>query len=189
MQTTKNYQKYTSKNPLKKLLINNFLDRVEAVVIPLKPKSILDAGCGEGFALERLKEKKIGKTLLGIDSSNRALKTGRLIHPDIFFKKGDIYQLDFADNNFDLVICLEVLEHLPYPKKALDEILRVSKRYCLISVPHEPFFGIVSSSGRSEHLNHWSVKSITSFLGEKMKILNILKPFPWLLILGEKPIR
>lgn len=196
MKTTSNYQKHISKNPLQRFLIENFYQTLLQIISDLKPKTILDAGCGEGFTLARLKNNRIGERLEGIEYSLEAISLGKKMYPSISIKQGDIYALPYNDNSFDLVICSEVLEHLEHPEKALTEVIRVSKKYCLLSVPNEPFFMIsnflrgknLSRWGNDiEHINHWSKTSFEKFVKEKgLKLIVTKTPYPWILVLGEK---
>lgn len=99
-------------------------------LIPADVRTILDVGCGNGAFLNSLPDKY---QTIGLDSSREALKHVRTkaIH-------GDIASLPFESASFDLVTCLEVLEHLPLTifERALSEIERVSRKYILISVPN-----------------------------------------------------
>ena len=151
---TSNYRKHTSKNPLQKLLINNFFNSLLAAIKDLKVDSVLDAGCGEGFTLNKLYENKIGKRLEGVDFLKTAVELGKKTHPHLKLRQGTIYHLPFEDNSFDLVICTEVLEHLENPKKGLSELIRVSKKYLLLSVPNEPFF-MMANFLRGKNLSRW----------------------------------
>ncbi len=71
-----NYIKHTSKNPLQKFLINNFYSSLTALAKSLSPKTILDAGCGEGFTMDRLSKNKIGDKIEGVEYSKDALSLG-----------------------------------------------------------------------------------------------------------------
>ncbi|MEK9169958.1 MAG: class I SAM-dependent methyltransferase [Patescibacteria group bacterium] len=196
MKTTSNYQKHISKNPLQRFLIENFYQTLLQIISDLKPKTILDAGCGEGFTLARLKNNRIGERLEGIEYSLEAISLGKKMYPSISIKQGDIYALPYNDNSFDLVICSEVLEHLEHPEKALTEVIRVSKKYCLLSVPNEPFFMIsnflrgknLSRWGNDiEHINHWSKTSFEKFVKESGLNIRVTKiPFPWIVTSAEK---
>ena len=99
-------------------------------LIPSDVRTILDIGCGNGAFLNALPAKY---QAVGLDSSEEALKHVRTkaVH-------GDIAALPFDPESFDLVTCLEVLEHLPYKiySKALSELERVSRKYIIISVPN-----------------------------------------------------
>ncbi|RJQ38221.1 class I SAM-dependent methyltransferase [Candidatus Microgenomates bacterium] len=193
---TTNFSKHKSKNPIQKLLINNFYHNLIKLMETIKPESILDAGCGEGFTLNKLFEHKIGKKLEGIDGSEIAVSIGKKMFPNLTLKKGDIYKLPFNENSFDLVICTEVLEHLENPEKALNEIIRVSKKNIIVSVPNEPFFRLsnflrgknLKRFGNDPgHINNWGIFSFKKLIrGQNLKIKKIELPFPWIMLLLEK---
>lgn len=196
MDTTDNFKKHTSKNPVQRFLLDNFLNTLVKTVKPLQVSSVLDVGCGEGFTLDRLYREKIGKNLEGIEYLDTAIKIGKKIHPHITLTKGDIYTLPYKDNSFDLVLCTEVLEHLADPKKALKELVRVSKKYLLLSVPNEPIF-MASNFLRGknwsrwgndiEHINHWTFWGFEKFAGrEKLKVVHRSYPFPWTMLFVKK---
>ena len=95
-----------------------------------------------------------------------------------------------------MVICTEVLEHLEFPEKAVEELKRVSRKYIVFSVPNEPFFilanllrgrYIKNFGNHPEHINHWTFLGFEKFL--KKQGLTILKrkhPFAWTLLLVKK---
>lgn len=99
-------------------------------LIPEDVNTILDVGCGNEAFLAALPDKY---DTVGLDSCKEALRhvKGKAIY-------GDASNLPFEPSCFDLVTCLEVLEHLPHMvfKKAVGEIQRVSRKYILISVPN-----------------------------------------------------
>jgi len=101
-------------------------------LLPQDVTSILDAGCGDGRITNRLIPQY--SKVVGLESSREALrnvKTEKLL--------GSVDSLPFPDKSFDLVLCCEVLEHLPfevYPR-ARSELQRVADKYILVSVPYE----------------------------------------------------
>ena len=191
-----NYVKHTSKNPLQKFLIENFYRTLIAMARPLSPKTVLDAGCGEGFSLNKLMLNKIGIKIEGVEQSKEAIALGKKLFSKANIKQGSVYELPYKDGSFDLVVCTEVLEHLEDPQKALSEIIRVSKKNIILSVPNEPYFMLsnflrgknLSRLGNDPcHINHWTIKTFQNFLKENSVKIKILKfPFPWILVLGEK---
>ena len=193
---TANYKKHFSSNPLQRLLLNNFYNQLTELTKELKIKTVLDAGCAEGFGLKILSNHKTVKNLEGLDQSADAIKLGKRLHTFIKFTKGDIYKMPYKDRQFDLVICLEVLEHLKNPEKALKEIIRVAKKYCLLSVPHEPWFRLANLlrgknlscwGNDAGHIQHWSKKAFTNLLTKAgLKPLKSSSPFPWTMVLTEK---
>ncbi len=199
MAETTNYKKHANTNPIQKALIGNFYKEFFKMVKPLRAVSILDVGCGEGFTLKKLEEKKIGKKAEGIDYSNDAIKIGKKIYPELTLSKGDVYDLKYPDNSFDLVICTEVLEHLEDPAKAVAEMRRVTSKYIIFSVPNEPFFIMAnflrgkylkSLGNHPEHINHWTSWGFESFLKKNgLTVVKSKHPFAWSLVLSKKQPR
>lgn len=194
--TPTNFVKHTSKNPIQKFLIKKFYNSLFSLITPLKPASILDAGCGEGFTMDKLTKFGVGKQIEGVEYSKGAISLGKKLFPNLTFREGSAYNLPYRDNTFDLVVCTEVLEHLDNPTKVLREVMRVSKKHILISVPNEPFFMLgnfirgknLSRLGNDPgHINHWTIISFLDFLKKNgLKIRTIRVPFPWTLVLGGK---
>src|SRR3990167_9458135 len=191
-----NYQKHTTKNPIGKLFLNNFLNTVVKTIRPLNIDSVLDVGCGEGFTLARLQKEKIGKEFEGIEYDEGAIELGKKLYPRLNIQKGDIYKLPHKSNSVDLVICTEVLEHLENPKKAYRELIRVSKKYVLLSVPNEPFFtiqriarfqNILHLGAHPEHIQHWTIPAFTKFVKIKgVRIVTRKFPIPWTMVVLKK---
>jgi 2-polyprenyl-3-methyl-5-hydroxy-6-metoxy-1,4-benzoquinol methylase len=191
-----NLVKHTSKNPLQKLLINNFYSILLSEIKELEIESILDAGCGEGFTMDKLEKNGIGKQIEGVEYSKEAISYGKKLFPNLVIKQASIYDLPYKDNSFDIVLCTEVLEHLEEPIKALKEISRVSKKYLILSVPNEPFFRLsnflrgknLRRLGNDEgHINHWNVWSLKKLLTQnKIYVEKTSLPFPWIMMLGTK---
>jgi ubiquinone/menaquinone biosynthesis C-methylase UbiE len=94
-------------------------------IIILNPEKVLEVGIGNGFLFKYLKERMINVITLDIDER---------LNPDIV---GNILNIPFEDNSFDVVACYEVLEHQPYENfyKALSEIFRVSNAHAILSLP------------------------------------------------------
>jgi len=83
----------------------------------------------------------------------------------------DARRLGFADNSFDVVTALEVLEHMETPELAMAEAIRVARRFVLISVPsHE--------DNNPEHINLFTKSAMERMLlsagAAKVKIEYVL---------------
>jgi SAM-dependent methyltransferase len=193
-----NYQKHQSKNPIQRFLIGRFYDALVQCARNIQPKKILDVGCGEGFTLSKLQSAGIGTSYVGIDPSKTALSLGKKQFPALDLRLGSAYRLPWKDGSFDLVCCNEVLEHLTDPGKALTELHRVSKKYVLLSVPHEPFFmlsnffrgkDVLRFGNNIEHINHWSKTGFVTFVrSHGFRVAAVGTPFPWILVLAEKTV-
>jgi ubiquinone/menaquinone biosynthesis C-methylase UbiE len=79
-----------------------------------------DAGCGTGLIL-----RHCPKNSVGLDINPRNIEKAREYLPETKLILGDIENIPLNDNFFSTVICTEVFEHLPDPRKALNEIIRV----------------------------------------------------------------
>jgi hypothetical protein len=83
------------------------------------------------------------------------------------------------------------------PEKALKELVRVSSKYVILSVPNEPFFMLSNFlRGKNlqrwgndiEHINHWTLWSFKGFVKKYLKIIFSSSPFPWILLIAQKEI-
>jgi ubiquinone/menaquinone biosynthesis C-methylase UbiE len=92
------------------------------------PKSILDVGCGQGRCLEIAQGYFPQSRLLGLDFSEVALKAARKRLPDGVFYHGSCEELDaIPDQTADLILNIEVLEHVVDARKTVGEFARVLK--------------------------------------------------------------
>ncbi len=110
-------------------------DRFELVVAYLRKEwlgkkdlQVLDVGCGDGVYEKLLDNDILQKnTFFGLDISDLQREKSRSVFKEvkgIDFEKDDI---PYEEGRFDYVICSEVVEHLFYPEKILNEIKRVLK--------------------------------------------------------------
>ena len=105
---------------------------------------LLEVGCGSGLVYAELVPNVIANvSYTGVDTSAAMLAIAHSRHPEGRFLKGDAYDLSFRPRSMDLVVCFEVLVHLPDILQPISEMLRVSSR-CLI------FTVWLSTTGRTE---------------------------------------
>jgi SAM-dependent methyltransferase len=188
-----NLRKHTSGNPVQRRLIERFHDVAIALAgqVAPAPRRILDAGCGEGFAMRAIFGHAYAE-VVGLDGSPRAARLAGRLNPGRGFAAGDLYALPFPDRSFDLVVCLEVLEHLEEPQAGLRELIRVSAGWLLLSVPHEPLFrganflrgkNVADWGNDPGHVNHWSHRGFLRFVGGQCRVVAARTSFPWSLAL------
>lgn len=198
--TSGNLRKYQSSNPLKRHLVC----RMQNLIVELAVRccssdtvKILDAGCGEGLNADLLEKRLPNAVITLLDESASALEYARSVCSGrCDFRCGSVTGLPFGDREFDLVICTEVLEHLEKPETALDELLRVSKGFVLISVPDEPWFRIgnmitlknVKRLGDpTDHLKHWTSHGFRRWIMSCSEgwESHFYHSFPWQFVLLE----
>ncbi len=113
-------------------------DRVMNAVnfIPLESKKILDIGAGLGFVEELINNE--GKNVYANDFSELSVNFLKMKFKGNF-RKQSIYRLKYPSNFFDVVLVLEVLEHIPPSKlfKVLNTINKLLKNsgIIIVSVP------------------------------------------------------
>lgn len=114
-------------------------EKKRKIIINLKPKLVLDAGCGNGWLSLAAHEK--GFCVVAIDISTKAIKEYRLNEGkknDVFFVRASLASLPFRNHAFDSVMCADVLEHiidLVSALSAIHSVLKSEGRFC-ISLPN-----------------------------------------------------
>lgn len=141
----------------RRFIIDSFLGKF----LKTKKDKILEIGCGTGGNIKIL--KKYGRFVVGLDVSEKALDFCRNKNFDKLIL-GDIEYTNLNNNFFDIVLALDVLEHIENDKKAIQNIYRILKQggVFLITVPSYQFLW-------SEHdiaLNHFRRYSFNKFLNK-----------------------
>ncbi|MET4004333.1 MULTISPECIES: demethylmenaquinone methyltransferase [Arthrobacter] len=100
--------------------------RIVLEAVDAKPgQRVLDLAAGTGTSSEPFADA--GVNVVACDFSVGMLKVGKRRRPDIDFIAGDATNLPFADNSFDASTISFGLRNVMDPKKALREMLRVTK--------------------------------------------------------------
>jgi len=110
-------------------------EMAEAIVATFAPRRALDVGCGLGQLVLAL--RRLGVEATGCDYSEAFLEMApEDVRP--YLHQGDVTDLSrYRAGEFDLVLCMEVLEHLPVDliHRCLAEIRRVSSGPLVITTP------------------------------------------------------
>ena len=106
------------------------LDWIDGIA-PLKGQRVLDVGCGGGILADAMARK--GAEVLGIDLAEKSLKVAQL-HALEAGTSQITYRLVAAEalaaempDHFDVVTCMEMLEHVPDPASAVQACARLAK--------------------------------------------------------------
>jgi SAM-dependent methyltransferase len=181
------YDKYASSNPIERRMMSGFFGALDAALDSLEPAVVVEIGCGEGHVTARLGQRFPGASLVGLDLPDDQLRAqwAAVQIPMMF---GDVNSLPFADQSIDLVVALEVLEHVPAPARALAELARVCRGSAILSVPREPIWRVgnmargryLGALGNTPgHVNHWSKRSFRRFVATEFDVLSVWAPPPW----------
>ncbi len=114
----------------------------------IKPLKVLDIGCGTGANLPLFDGQ-----IVGLDISFKALTFAKRRKKDALLIQGRAEALPFKEETFDLVLALDLLEHLADDVKGLREMYRVLKKggILLVTVPAYKFLW----SEHDEALGHF----------------------------------
>jgi len=104
--------------------------------IPGRRLRVVDVAAGTGHNLRVA--KAAGAVSLGIDLSIHACRIARGKDRDLAVCRGDAETLPFRDAAFDLALCIQLIEHTPFPEKVIAEITRVLRPggFLFLSAPN-----------------------------------------------------
>lgn len=185
-------------------LIDNYFRNVGLLVQSAKfPKDVplraIELGCGEGFSTQRLAKLLPEGTVFDASEYVSALvPKAQALNPGVTVTEESVYELQHADDSYDIIFLLEVLEHLDYPDKALAEIARVLKPggILVLGVPREPLWSMLNLArgkyvrhfgNTIGHLNHWSTLTLKRYMAKHFGPVEATKtPLPWTIVRAHK---
>jgi len=187
--TSTSQEKYHDPNPVVRYVIRRFFRRIREVVAEFDPATVLDAGCGEGELLRR-KVLPSPVAVSCLDLSPASLAEVRSHSAPHSLICGSVLALPVASASFDVVLCMEVLEHLENPRTAADEVARAARRAAVFSVPWEPWFRagnvlrgkhLSRLGSHPEHIQHWNPRTFRGFLSKSFSDIRVVEAFPWII--------
>lgn len=159
----------------------------------------IEVGCGEGFSTLRLREMLPSNVELeASEYVAKLVPEAQKRNPSVKIIEESIYETTHQDNSFDLIFLLEVLEHLDYPDKALNELARILKPggFLVLGVPREPMWCVLNMArgkylahfgNTPGHLNHWPTYALKRDIRKHFgPIVKHRTPLPWTQILAQK---
>ncbi|HVL52191.1 MAG TPA: class I SAM-dependent methyltransferase [Actinomycetota bacterium] len=191
--TGNTYDKYSSRHRVERALVARFLKSLDAAVAGVAPASIIEVGMGEGEIAMRLKSHFPKSTFAGIDLHAPDL-AAHWVRLGLNGVVADARRLPFRDDSADLVLAIEVLEHVEDPAAALAEMARVGRGRVVLSVPLEPLWRVgnllrrryLSDLGNTPgHVNHFSRRGFVNLVEQHLEVRDVLQPLPWTMVVAE----
>lgn len=188
------YDKYATANPIARHLMRGFLDAFDRLVERSGAHEALEIGCGEGELSMRLARR--GFAVRGCDVSPEVVAEARAVAAkaglDIAFEARSVYELVAPRDAAPLVVCCEVLEHVPDPQRALDILAKLAKPYAVMSVPREPLWRVLNVArlkylanwgNTPGHIQHWSRAAFLEMVRTRFDVVVVQTPLPWTMVL------
>jgi ubiquinone/menaquinone biosynthesis C-methylase UbiE len=192
--TGNTYDKYASTNPIERRLMAGFFAALDDALPDTPPVAVLEVGVGEGEVSGRVRARYPDAAFVGVDLPDDDLAREWADH-ELAGLFGDIARLPFPPDTFDLVLAIEVLEHVPDPAAALTELARVARDRVVLSVPREPIWRAANMArgkylgalgNTPGHIQHWSKRAFTRLVGERFEVLRVRSPLPWTLVTARR---
>ncbi len=144
------------------------------------PQKILDIGCGTGQTLSFLKTIFPKAKLFGLDQSRTAVRFAQNRGHHLV-KEGDALHLPFPKETFDIVLLLDVIEHIQDDRQALTEAKRVLKKrgVILITSPALQFIWSHhdSNQGHQRRYTRTRLRTLAQDLDLEIKFLSYFNYF------------
>ena len=102
--------------------------------IPEQGKSLIDVGCGRGYFLDQVIQRKKYNEVHGCDVLDH------FQHDGVIYTRSNMESLAYGDNTFDTVVCSHTLEHVVDLPKAISELKRITKNQLIITVPCQRYY-------------------------------------------------
>ena len=191
--TGNTYDKYGSRNPLERALVAGFLRRIDSLLPAGRVGRILEVGMGEGQVAARVRARYPSALITGIDLPDADL-AAHWRHRRLPGAFANGTALPFPDRAFDLVLGIEVLEHVAQPVAVLHEIARVARGPVVLSVPSEPVWRVANMArgkylralgNTPGHVQHFTPGAFTRFVGEALDVVSVARPFPWTVVAAQ----
>ncbi len=186
------YDKYGTSNPIARALMRGFLGAVSGLYRQVAPRTVLEVGCGEGrLAHHLIRSGRRAERFVATDISLDTVVPD--LDPDLEFVEASVYELPYASDEFDLVVCCEVLEHLDHPSRGLDEVARVARRGVILSTPREPLWRALNVlrgkylrdlGNTPGHIQHFGRRDLVALADRPLHVAEVRSPPPWTVLSG-----
>ena len=185
--------KYATTNPVERRMMQGFFGAFDELVDRARPDSVLEVGAGEGEVAGRLRDRFPGMPLAVLDLPDPDLQS-RWGAAGLSGVVGSGTHLPFTDGAADLVMAIEVLEHVDDPGAVLRELVRAARTFLLVSVPREPVWRVGNMArGRylgdlgntPGHVQHWSRRGFVREVAKVADVVEVRAPLPWTMVLAR----
>lgn len=131
----------------------------------MSPLKVLEIGAGSLHEARLLFQGRTSKSVnySVVDVARELIDKGREEFPMIDFIEGDINRMKLPDDTFDIVYCRHVIEHQPYYKRPIQEMLRVSKDLVIVNLFRWSLREDIIQR-KKYYSNSYSIKELLAFI-------------------------
>lgn len=145
----------------------------------VRGRNVLDAGCGTGYGAKIIVESGADR-VVGVDISKDAVAEASEFNTSerVEIDQADLRSLPYADGEFNLAMCFEVIEHVEDRDAVLDELARVlsSDGILCISTPNRRVY----PPGNPHHLHEYEPREFAEVLGKRFSHVDLHRQTAWL---------
>ncbi|MCS7001924.1 MAG: class I SAM-dependent methyltransferase [Dehalococcoidia bacterium] len=194
---SRNWRKHTNPNPAQRWLLDRFHRVVAGLVRDCLPHggTVLDLGCGEGFAARAIATAVPGLTFIGLDRSRAALLDAMARLPAARgVAQADAALIPVARGGVEVALALEVLEHLVDPDATMRELGRVARDWVIVSTPNQPFFAAMNLARLKnlstwgddpEHVHWWTARAFVHRVALTLPVEHVAISLPWTIVVAR----
>lgn len=108
----------------------------------LKPKTLIDVGCGPGHFANEF--KRLGKDKISVTATDFSKAAEKFINPNVIFILKDLRTPLNLKKKYDITLCLEVIEHIDekYEEVLCKNLVDLTKKYLIITAALPGQFGL-----------------------------------------------
>lgn len=136
---------------------------------------VLDYGCGSGFLVEQLQNQ--GHDAYGVDTSKEAIDFGVTKGIRNLFQQNGI-KVNFPDNYFDVILAMDVIEHIEDDRSAIEEFERLLKPegHLIITVPaYQWLWGVQDEV--AHHFRRYTMSGLTDTINRSSNLKIVRKTY------------
>lgn len=154
----------------------------------VRDKTVLDVGCGYGYGSSLLSSK--AKKVVGIDADIKRIKYAQKVYTtgNLEFLTGDANKLenDVKNTNFDIVVAMQLIEHIQEPEKFIESAKRVTKGNGIVIITTPNRLARLTGDQKPwnpEHFREYDPESLKDFLDKYFKSVEFYS------LLGSEKVR
>ena len=135
-------------------------------------KDVLDIACGEGYGSAAMLSGG-ARSVVGVDIDADAVEHARRKY-NLQTRVGSAEEIPAADDEFDVVVSFETIEHVANPERFVDECVRVCRPggWVIISTPNKDVY-LKDATPNEYHLSEMTPEQFSSCLRSRFKSVNI----------------